>query len=50
MRFIRNYTALPVPQVAASAESSTKRTDLYTYFMEFVEGDLLEKIWLKPFV
>jgi len=41
MRFIRNHTALPVPQVLDAYEK-----DGYGYIlMEFVEGDLLEKIW-----
>jgi serine/threonine protein kinase len=41
MRFIRNNTALPVPQVLNAYEE-----DGYGYIlMEFVEGDSLEKIW-----
>jgi hypothetical protein len=41
MRFIWNHTALPVPQVLNAYEK-----DGYGYIlMEFVEGDLLEKIW-----
>jgi hypothetical protein len=41
MRFIRDHTALPVPQVLNAYEK-----DGYGYIlMEFVEGDLLQKIW-----